>query len=105
MLVAAVLSRPRGQLPIRFKCGSTHFTVTGGVGGVRTREVSGLELGNWLGSVKVKTMSGLLVFVGVKLLGLFRVEARELQHLEADCLGFNPGNRASADVLTVGPAN
>ena len=29
MLVAAVLSRPRGQLPIRFKCGSTHFTVTG----------------------------------------------------------------------------
>ena len=28
MLVAAVLSRPRGQLPIRFKCGSTHFTLT-----------------------------------------------------------------------------
>ena len=50
-------------------------------------------------------MGGLLVFVGVKLLGLFRVEARELEHLEADCLGLNPGNRASADVLTVGPAN
>ena len=95
MLVAAVLSRPRGQLPIRFKCGSSHFTVTGGVG---TREVSGLELGNWLGSVKAKTMSGLLVFVGVKLLGLFRVGARELQHLEGDCLGFNP-------VLTVCPVN
>ena len=67
--------------------------------------MSGLELGNWLRSVKAKIMGGLLVFVGVKLLGLFRVEARELQHLEADCLGFNPGNRASADVLTVGPAN
>ena len=50
-------------------------------------------------------MGGLLVFVCVKLLGLFRVEARELQHLEADCFGVNPGNRASADVLTVGPAN
>ena len=72
---------------------------------MRAREVSGLELGNWLGSVKAKTMGGLLVFVGVKLLGLFSVEARELQHLEGDCLGFNPGNRASADVLTVCPVN
>ena len=74
----------RRQLPIRFKCGSTHFTLTGGVGGggVRTREVSGLELGNWLGSVKARTMGGLLVFVGVKFLGLFRVEARELQRLK-----------------------
>ena len=40
MLVAAVLSRPRGQLPIRFKCGSTHFTRTGG-------GVGGCELGNF----------------------------------------------------------
>ena len=55
-------------------------------GGGANREVSGLELGNWLGSVKAKTMSGLLVFVGVKLLGLFRVGARELQHLEGDCI-------------------
>ena len=66
---------------------------------------SGLELGNWLGSVKAKIMGGLLVFVGVKLLGLFSVEARELQHLDGDCLGFNPGNRTSADVLTVCTVN
>ena len=50
-------------------------------------------------------MGGLLVFVGVKLLGLFRVEARELQHLEGDCLGLNPANRTSADVLTVCTVN
>ena len=49
MLVAAVLSRPRGQLPIRFKCGSTHFTLTeSGVGG-GTWKVSGLESGTFKG--------------------------------------------------------
>ena len=34
-------------------------------------------------------------------MGLFKVEARDLQHLEGDCVGFNPGNRASGDVLAL----
>ena len=49
MLVAAVLSRPRGQLPIRFKCGSTHFTLTeSGVGGGNLESV-GPESGTFKG--------------------------------------------------------
>ena len=70
-LVAAVLSRTRGQLPIRFKCGSTHFTLTGGRGG-GTSEVSGPELGHFqVGGCLWRTF---LVFLGLKFLGLLKVE-------------------------------
>ena len=70
-LVAAVLSRAKGQLRIRFKCRCTHFTLTGGRGG-GTSKVSGPELGHFqVGGCLWRTF---LVFLGLKLSGLLKVE-------------------------------
>ena len=64
------MSRARGQLRIRFKRGSTHFTLTGGGGG--TSKVSGPELGHFqVGGCFWRTF---LVFLGLKLSGLLKVE-------------------------------